>query len=165
MVCWWSAVSQLCQAWTDGQFTKHFVHSQLFQPMPLASGQPSHPCGTVRFSISEVLTLACVSQRTQSEETKAKNITKLHAPQTVGRGALIVPRILLSVPAYLSFLCTSSYPSSPYKNSHLISPKIHQLKLFNKHGWFYPKHLNQFITSQVGVWCLQQEECLQIAVT
>lgn len=51
-----------------------------------------------------------------------------------------------------------SYPFISYRCSQLISPKTHQLKLFNKHGWFYPKCLKLIHQFSGGVWCFQQEE-------
>lgn len=134
-----------------------WFHSQLFQVMPLAPGQPWHLCATVLFNISGFSLLPVFF----AEHPKWRNILgrEHHKANALGLGrgdcwsqGHRYPYLLTSTSAQCS------YPFISYRCSQLISPKAHQLKLFNKHGWFYPKCLKLIHQFSGGVWCFQQEE-------
>lgn len=118
-------------------------HSQLFQAMPFASGQPWHLCATELFNISEALIL--VLKRNHEEETSQNNLhLRLQAELPCWS------QRILSVSGHPCSSIKGTHPSSHYKCPHLISLEAHCQKMFNKQSWFYLKHLNQATSSQVG---------------
>lgn len=118
-------------------------HSQLFQAMPFASGQPWHLCVTALFNISEAL--IHVWKRNHEEGRSQNNLhLRLWAELRCW-----CQRILF-VSGHPCSSIKGTQPSSHYRCSHLISLEAHWQKKFKKQSWLYPKHLNQATSSQVG---------------
>lgn len=148
MQCW-SSADGLCYSPVMPSLDRWSIHqtlcfhSQLFQAMHFASGQPWHLCATVLFNISEALTH--VWKRNREKGTSQNN---LHL-----RLCTELPcwsQRILSVSGHPCSSIKGTHPSSHYKCSHLISLEAHWQKMFNKQSWFYPKHLNQATSFQVG---------------